>query len=207
MSARVRLYEQNTDERKLDEVVSVLERDGIIVYPTDTVYALGCSLKSSKGLERLARLKGIKPEKADFSLVFEDLSMLSEFATPLSTPQYKLLKRALPGPYTFLLEANNRVPKLFKRKKSSIGIRIPDNAIARAIAHRLGCPLITTSVHDDDEILEYTTDPDLIAERYGTQIDLLVDGGFGDNSASTIINLTGSEPEVIREGKGTLDIL
>lgn len=207
MAERIRLYEKNTDERKLNEVVSWLERDGVIVYPTDTVYALGCNLQSSKGFERIARIKGIKPEKADFSLVFNDLSMLSEFALPLSTPHYKLLKRALPGPYTFLLAANNRVPKLFKRKKSSIGIRIPDNEIARAIVEKLGVPLITTSVHDDDEIIEYTTDPELILERYDSRIDVMIDGGFGDNAASTIIDLTHPEPEVIREGKGSLDVL
>lgn len=207
MAEIVKLYEENPQGRILDRIQAVLEEGGIIVYPTDTVYSFGCDLSKPKALEKVARLKNTKLQKADFSIIFYDLSHLSDYTQQVDTPTYKILKRCLPGPFTFILNANNAVPKLFKNKKKTIGIRIPDNAIPRAIVDRLGRPIIATSVHDDDAILEYTTDPELIAEKYDQQVDLVVDGGMGNLEASTVVDLTSGSPVVIREGKGDLSLL
>ena len=168
---------------------------------------IGCDFSQKKALEKVARIKGLKLEKADFSLVCHDLSHISEFTKAIDTPTYKLLKRALPGPYTFILEASNLIPKIFKNKKKTVGIRVPDNPIALSIIKHLGRPLVSTSIHDEDEVIEYTTDPELIHEKYEQMVDLVVDGGFGDNYASTVIDCTQGEWEVIREGKGSLDVL
>jgi tRNA threonylcarbamoyl adenosine modification protein (Sua5/YciO/YrdC/YwlC family) len=207
MSELLKIHPENPSPRDISKIVECLENDGVIIYPTDTVYTIGCSLNSSKALERVAQLKGMKLEKADFSILFYDLSQLSEYTTPISTPVYKLLKRTLPGPYTYILNANNNIPKLFKRKKTTVGIRIPDNAIPIEIVKELGVPIVSSSIHDKDDLLEYTTDPELIFERYRKQVDIVIDGGFGDNSASTVIDATQSTPEVIREGKGPVDDL
>lgn len=207
MAELVKIYPENPNPKAISKVTEVLENGGVIIYPTDTVYSFGCDITKPKALERVARLKETKIEKANFSIIFSDLSHLSEYTKQVDTPTYKLLNRALPGPYTFVLQASNAVPKIFKNKKKTIGIRIPDNNIPREIVKALGNPIIATSVHDKDEIIDYTTDPELILEKYNKLVDLVIDGGMGDNDASTVIDLSGSAPEVIREGKGDLSIL
>jgi tRNA threonylcarbamoyl adenosine modification protein (Sua5/YciO/YrdC/YwlC family) len=201
------IHPDNPDQRKIAEAIKILKKGGVIVYPTDTVYAMACDLNNRKAVERMAQIKGIKIEKANFSLICHDLSNISDYTVQFGSNIYKMMKRALPGPYTFILNANNSVPKLFKSKKKTIGIRVPDNNIARMLVEELGNPLITTSVHDDDEVLEYITDPGLIHEKYKNILELVIDGGYGQNEASTIIDCTGNEPEVIREGIGSLDII
>jgi tRNA threonylcarbamoyl adenosine modification protein (Sua5/YciO/YrdC/YwlC family) len=201
------IHPDNPDKRKIDQAVQILKKGGVIIYPTDTVYSMACDLNSRKAVERMAQIKGIKVEKANFSLICYDLSHISDYTVQFSNYIYKMMKRALPGPYTFILNANNSVPKLFKSKKKTIGIRVPDNNIAKAIVLELGNPLLSTSVHDDDEILEYITDPELIHEKYANTIDVVIDGGYGQNEASTIIDCTGNEPEIIREGVGDISII
>ena len=203
---RIRLYEENVNAKQLDQVVDCLKKGGVIIYPTDTVYAFGADMYNSKAIEKISRLKKIS-ESANYSIICHDLSHLSDYTLQISNDIFRLMKRALPGPYTFILKANNQVPKLFHSKKKTIGIRVPDNVIASAIVEALGNPIVSSSIHDDDEVIEYTTDPDLIYERYEDQIDLLVDGGFGDNEASTVFDCTGDEIEILREGKGDLSIL
>ncbi len=202
MAELLRIYPENPNPKAIQKVVQVLKKGGVIIYPTDTVYSFGCDITKNKGLEQVARIKEVKLEKANFSIIFYDLSHLSDYTRQVDTPTYKILKKALPGPYTFILEASNTVPKIFKNKKKTIGIRIPDNAIPRAIVQELGNPIIATSVHDEDAIIEYTTDPELILEKYGNVVDLVIDGGYGDNSASTVIDLTEGKREIIRAGKG-----
>ena len=206
MAELIKIYEENIQPRQIEKVVSVLKKGGLVNYPTDTVYGLGCDITNIKALERIAQIKGIKLEKANFSFVCNDLSHLSDYIKQIDTPTFKILKRALPGPYTFILPGSNNLPKAFK-KKATVGIRIPDNNIARAIVDTLGNPIVSSSIRDEDDILEYTTDPELIFEKWQHLVDLIIDGGYGDNYASTIIDLTTSEPTVIREGKGSLDIL
>lgn len=205
MSELIKIYEDKPSEAAIKKVVEVLRSGGLIIYPTDTVYGLGCDITNSKALEKIARIKGIKLEKANFSFVCYDLSNISDYVKQIDTPTFKILKRALPGPYTFILPGNNDLPKEF-RKKKTVGIRVPDNNIAREIVKTLGNPIVSTSIHDDDEVLEYSTDPELIFEKWHNRVDLVIDGGYGDNVASTIIDLSGYEPEVIREGKGDIDI-
>jgi tRNA threonylcarbamoyl adenosine modification protein (Sua5/YciO/YrdC/YwlC family) len=202
----VRIHPDNPDLRQLARALEVLRDGGVIIYPTDGVYAFGCDATRQRAVERVARLKGIKPEKADFSLVFADLSHLSDFTRPVDTRTFKLMKSCLPGPYTFILNANTNVPKLFRNNKKTIGIRIPDNNICRTLARELGNPLISSSVHDEDEIIEYTTDPSLIHERYNDQVDLVIDGGYGLNTPSTIIDCTGDEPLLLRRGAGEVEL-
>lgn len=207
MAEIVKIYPENPNPKAVNRVVEVLKAGGVIVYPTDTVYSFGCDLNNNKAMDRVAWLKGLKKEKADFSIIFYDLSHLSDYTRQVDTATYKILKRCLPGPFTFILNANNTVPKIFKNKKKTIGIRIPDNNIPRDIVQALGNPIIATSVHDEDEILEYTTDPEFIAEKFAKQVDLVIDGGMGDNDASTVVDLTGDGPEIIREGKGDINML
>lgn len=206
MGQFVKLYNENPNPKEIDKIVKVLQKGGVIIYPTDTVYGLGCDITNAKALERVAKLKGVKLDKANFSFVCNDLSHLSDYVKQIDTPTYKILKRALPGPYTFVLPGSNSLPKTFKKRKT-VGIRVPDNNIARSIVEALGNPIVSTSIHDEDEIIEYTTDPELIFEKWQNLVDLVVDGGYGDNHASTVIDLTAEEPEVIREGKGDLDVL
>jgi len=201
----IELHPNNLDERKLKQITDCLAAGGVIIYPTDAVYSIGCDLNNSKAIEKVARLKGIPAEKANFSLVCEDLSHLSEFCKPINNTVYKLMKRALPGPYTFILDANTQVPKIFKSKKKTIGIRVPDHIVPREIVRLLGRPIIATSVHDDDDVIEYTTDPELIHERYKDKVDIVVSCGIGNIEASTIIDCTGGEPEVIRLGRGPIE--
>lgn len=206
MAQLLKIYEDNPNEAAVKKVVEVLKNGGLIIYPTDTVYGLGCDITNVKAVEKVAKIKGIKLEKANLSFICSDLSHISDYVKQIDTATFKLLKRALPGPYTFILPGNSNLPKLFKNKKT-VGIRVPDNNIIRAIVKELGNPIISTSIHDEDEVLEYSTDPELIFEKWQNQIELVIDGGYGDNVPSTIIDLSGNEPEVIREGKGDLDIL
>jgi len=205
MAKFIKIYPDNPNEKEIQKVVKILKDGGLVIYPTDTVYGLGCDITNTKALERIAKIKGIKLEKANFSFVCNDLSNISDYVKSLDTSSFKILKRALPGPYTFILEGNNNLPKEFKKKKT-VGIRVPDNSIALQLVKQLGNPIVSTSIYDDDELIEYTTDPELIFEKWQSKVDVVIDGGYGDNTASTIIDLTGNEPEVIREGKGSIDI-
>jgi len=201
------IHPDNPEKRKIEQVINTLKKGGIIIYPTDTVYSMACDLSNRKAVERMAQIKGVKIEKANFSLICYDLSHISDYTVQFGNNIYKLMKRALPGPYTFILNANTSVPKLFKSKKKTIGIRVPDNNIARMIVEELGNPLISTSVHDDDEILEYITNPELIHERYENTVDIVINGGYGQNEASTIIDCTSNDPEIIREGIGNINVI
>jgi tRNA threonylcarbamoyl adenosine modification protein (Sua5/YciO/YrdC/YwlC family) len=205
MAEFIKIYENKPSEAAIKKVVDVLKSGGLVIYPTDTVYGLGCDITNTKALERIAKIKGIKLEKANFSFVCSDLSNLSDYVKQIDTPTFKILKRALPGPYTFILPGNNDLPSAF-RKKKTVGIRVPDNTITLDIVRMLGNPIVSTSIHDDDEVLEYSTDPELIFEKWQHLVDLVIDGGYGDNVGSTIIDLSGYEPVVIREGKGDPDI-
>ncbi len=206
MAEFIKIYEDKPSEASIKKVVEVLRNGGLIIYPTDTVYGLGCDITNSKALERVAKIKEVKLEKANFSFICNDLSHISDYVKQIDTATFKILKRALPGPYTFILPGNNDLPKEF-RKKKTVGIRVPANNIALQIVAMLGNPIVSTSIHDEDEVIEYSTDPELIFEKWQHKVDLVIDGGYGDNVASTIIDLSGYEPEVIREGKGSLDIL
>ena len=206
MSQFIKIYDDKPNESAIKKVVDVLKNGGLIIYPTDSVYGLGCDITNLKALEKVAKIKGIKLEKANLSFICYDLSHISDYVKQIDTSTFKLLKRALPGPYTFILPGNNDLPKVFKNKKT-VGIRVPDNNIIRAIVKELGNPIISTSIYDEDEVLEYSTDPELIFEKWQNIVDIVIDGGYGYNIPSTIIDLSGYEPEVIREGKGSLDIL
>jgi tRNA threonylcarbamoyl adenosine modification protein (Sua5/YciO/YrdC/YwlC family) len=206
MAKLIKIYPENPNEKEIDKVVKVLKDGGLIIYPTDTVYGLGCDITNTKALEKIAKIKGIKLEKANFSFVCSDLKNLSDYVRQIDTPTFKILKRALPGAYTFILPGNNNLPKEFK-KKTTVGIRVPDNNIALEIVRKLGNPIVSTSIYDEDEVLEYTTDPELIFEKWQNLVDIVIDGGYGDNQASTVIDLSDGEPVIIREGKGSLDIL
>lgn len=201
----VRLFNENPNPREVRKIADVLRDGGIIIYPTDTVYGMGCDITNSKGVEQVARWKGIKVEKNNFSFICSDFSHLSDYTKPIPNGVFKLLKKNLPGPFTFILEANNNVPKYFKGKKKTVGIRIPNNNIIRDIVAELGNPILSTSIHDEDEILEYTTDPELIYEKYKDMVDLVIDGGPGELTPSTIVDCSGSDIEIIREGKGILE--
>jgi sua5/yciO/yrdC/ywlC family protein len=206
MAQFIKLYNENPNEKEIAKIVEVLRNGGLIIYPTDTVYGLGCDITNTKALEKIARIKGVKLEKANFSFVCSDLKNLSDYVKQIDSSTFKLLKRALPGAYTFIMQGNNNLPKDFKKKKT-VGIRVPDNLIARTIVERLGNPIVSTSIYDEDDVIEYTTDPELIFEKWQNLVDIVIDGGDGDNTASTVIDLSGDEPVVIREGKGDIDII
>ncbi|PKB18659.1 L-threonylcarbamoyladenylate synthase [Flavobacterium sp. 5] len=206
MAQFIKIYEDKPNEAAIAKVVKVLRDGGLVIYPTDTVYGLGCDITNSRALEKIAKIKGVKLEKANFSFICYDLSNLSDYVKQIDTSTFKLLKRALPGPYTFILPGNNNLPKEFK-KKTTVGIRIPDNSIALEIVRQLGNPIVSTSIRDEDEVIEYTTDPELIFEKWQNLVDIVIDGGYGDNVGSTIIDLSGDEPIVVREGKGDIDII
>ncbi len=200
----IKLYNDNPDPRQIEKIVKILKDGGVIIYPTDTVYGLGCDITNNKAVERIAKIKGVNPKKSNFSFICHNLSHLSEYTSHIDNSVFKALKRNLPGPFTFILNANNKVPKLFKNNKKTVGIRIPDNNIIRKIVEELGNPILTTSIYDNDDIVEYTTDPELIYENYKNLVDVVIDGGYGDNIPSTVINCTSGDCEIIREGKGRL---
>ena len=205
MSELIRVYEENPNPKEISKIVTILKNGGVVLYPSDTVYALGCDITNNKALERVAKIKGVKLAKANFSFVCKDLSNLSDYVRQIDTATFKLLKRALPGPYTFILPGNNNLPTVFKKKKE-VGIRVPDNSITQEIVSQLGNPIISTSIYDEDEVIEYMTDPELIFEKWGNRVDAIVDGGYGGNVASTVIDLTSGEPLLIREGKGSVEL-
>jgi tRNA threonylcarbamoyl adenosine modification protein (Sua5/YciO/YrdC/YwlC family) len=201
----IRIYPENPDERKIRQVVDCLRDGGLVIYPTDTIYGLGCDIFNTKAVEKIARIKGIKAQKNDFSFICYDLSHIADYAR-VGNSAFKMMKRVLPGPYTFILDANNQVPKLLNTNKKTVGIRVPDNLIPRLIVKELGNPIVTTSIKDDDEIIEYSTDPELIYEKFQHQVDIVIDGGYGGNVASTIVLATHDDFEVIREGLGDTSI-
>ena len=201
----IKIYPDNPNPRDLKIVTEELEKGGIIIFPTDTVYGIGCDIYQPKAVNKIARIKGVDPSKPNFSFICYDLSHLSDFTRHVDNSVFKLMKKNLPGPFTFILHASNKVPKLFERKKKTVGIRIPDNNIAREIVKELDHPIMTTSVHDEDEVIEYTTDPELINEKYKGIVDIIIDGGYGNNEASTVVDCTGDEPEITRQGIGILE--
>lgn len=201
----IRIYEDNPNEKTIAQIVEILRKGGVVIYPTDTVYGLGCDINNQKAIERVCEIRGIKPEKANLSFVCYDLTDISQYTKPFDTATFRVLKKALPGPFTFIFNASNQVPKLLSSKKKTVGIRVPENRIAREIVRQLGNPIVSASIHDDDEIMEYSTDPELIHEKYGSIVDAVIDGGYGGNIASTVVDLTSGDFEVIREGKGKLE--
>jgi tRNA threonylcarbamoyl adenosine modification protein (Sua5/YciO/YrdC/YwlC family) len=202
----VKIYNENPNDREIAKIVEILKKGGVIIYPTDTVYGLGCDIFNPKAVERLAQIKGVRLDKANFSFCCYDLSHISDFAKPINNSTYKLMKQCLPGPFTFILEANNNVPKLFKSKKKTVGIRVPNNNICRELVKELGNPIVTTSIKDDDKIKEYTTDPEDIYEKYGNMVDAVIDGGMSMNVPSTIVSCLGNDFEIIRQGAGIIDL-
>lgn len=202
----LRIYPENPNQSHIRKVVNVLEEGGIIIYPTDTVYAMGCDIRANKSIERIAGLKGLNPSNPDMSLIFHDMSQLSKYTVIRDNAVFKLLKRNLPGPFTFIVQANNQIPKLFKNKKKTVGIRIPDNQIVLELVKELDRPIITTSIHDPDEVIEYTTDPELIYEKYRDFADVVIDGGYGRNEASTVVDCTSDEIIIVRQGLGNLEL-
>ncbi len=204
MSAKfIKLYPENPDERKIREIADTLRNGGLVIYPTDTIYGIGCDIHNPKAIERVARLKNVKAEKANFAFICYDLSHITEYAK-VGTPAFKVMKKALPGPFTFILDASSKVPKFMNINKKQVGIRIPDNNIPRFIVKELGNPILTTSIRDEDEVIEYSTDPELIYEKFKNAVDIVIDGGYGDNVASTIVECMNDSFEVVREGKGDI---
>ena len=206
MAEFIRIYEENPNPREIQRVVECLRDGGLIIYPTDTVYGLGCDITNNRALERVAQIKGVKLAKSNFSFICKDLSNLSDYVKQIDNRTFKLLKRSLPGPYTFILPGSSNLPTVFKKKKT-VGIRVPDNNICTAIVEELSNPIVSTSIYDEDEVIEYTTDPELILEKWDNLVDMVIDGGYGDNIPSTVIDLTAGEPTLVREGKGSIDII
>ncbi len=202
----IKIYPENPNPRAIEQVVEVLRKGGLIIYPTDTVYGLGCDITNQKAIEAICRIRNIKPEKANFSFICYDLSHISDYIKPIDNTTFRVLKKALPGPFTFIFNANHNVPKLLSSNKKTVGIRVPDNNIAREIVKALGNPIVSTSIKDDDEIIEYSTDPELIHEKYENTVDMVIDGGYGENVPSTVVDCTNGEFEIIREGKGELEL-
>lgn len=198
----IKLYEDNPNQKEVDKVIQVLRDGGLIIYPTDTVYAIGCDALNVRAVEEICKIKGINPQKSNLSIICYDLSNISEYAR-VDNATFKLMKKNLPGAFTFILPTTSSLPKIYKNKKT-VGIRVPDNNIIRTLVHELGNPILTTSVKDDDEVVEYTTDPELIYERYQDVVDIVIDGGYGGVEASTVVDCTGDEPEIIRQGKSEL---
>ena len=198
----LKIYPENPNRNHIRKVVDVLEEGGIIIYPTDTVYAMGCDIRATKSIEKIARLKGLNPTNPDLSIIFLNMSHLAEYTIIRDNNVFKLLKRNLPGPFTFIVRANNQIPKIFKNKKKTVGIRIPDNNIVMELVRELGRPIITTSIHDQDDVIEYTTDPELIYEKYREFSDVVIEGGYGNNEASTVVDCTSGEIEIVRQGLG-----
>jgi tRNA threonylcarbamoyl adenosine modification protein (Sua5/YciO/YrdC/YwlC family) len=202
----IRIHPDDPSPRLIKQVVECLQDGGLIIYPTDTVYGLGCDVFKQKSVEKIARIRGVELKKHNFSFICSDLSHLSDFTKPIDRSTYKLMRRALPGPFTFILNANTSIPKLFKNKKKTVGIRVPNHNIPRTIVEELGNPILTTSIHDDDAVIEYSTDPELIYEKYKNQVDIVIDGGYGNLTPSTVVDCTSSIPEILRQGEGILDL-
>lgn len=203
----LKIYENNPNPKAIQQVVDVLKKGGLIIYPTDTIYGLGCDITNQKAIEKVCQIRGLKPEKANLSFICYDLSHISDYVKPIDTSTFRLLKKALPGPFTFIFEATSKVPKLLSSNKKTVGIRVPDNNIAREIVKQLGNPILSTSIHDEDEIMEYSTDPELIYEKYNKLVDIVIDGGYGGNIPSTVIDCTSGNFEILRQGKGILEEL
>lgn len=201
----IRLYEENPDPKRVRQIVDVLRNGGVIIYPTDTVYGMGCDITNQRAVERICKIKGINPKKHNFSFVCADLSNIAQYTRVITKPVFKLMKKALPGPFTFILEASSVVPKILHSNKKTVGIRVPDHSISRAIVEELGQPILSTSIYDEDEVIEYSTDPELIFEKYQNLVDVVIDAGYGQNVASTILDCTGEEVLVIRQGLGQLE--
>ena len=200
------IHPKNPNPRNFRILIDCLKNGGVVIYPTDTVYGMGCDIFNSRAVERICKIRGVKPEKANFSFICADLSHIAEYAKNIDTPVYKVMRKALPGPFTFILEANSNVPKLFKSSRKTVGIRIPDNNICLQIVKELGNPIMSTSIHDEDEIIEYTTDPELIHEKYKDIVDIVVDGGYGNNEPSTIVDCSAGDFEILRQGLGDLNL-
>ena len=205
MAEFIRLYEENPDPRRVRQIVEVLRNGGVIIYPTDTVYGMGCDITNQKAVEKICRIKGINPKKHNFSFVCADLSNISQYTRVITKPVFKMMKKGLPGPFTFILEASSQVPKILHSNKKTVGIRVPNHGIPKAIVEELGQPILSTSIRDEDEIIEYSTDPELIFEKYQNLVDVVIDGGYGSNMPSTILDCTGDEVVVVREGLGQLE--
>ncbi|GMQ27117.1 L-threonylcarbamoyladenylate synthase [Algoriphagus sp. oki45] len=205
MAEFIRLYEENPDPRRVRQIVEILRNGGIIIYPTDTVYGLGCDITNQKAVEKICKIKGINPKKHNFSFVCADLSNISQYTRVITKPVFKMMKKGLPGPFTFILEASSQVPKILHSNKKTVGIRVPNHGVPRAIVEELGQPILSTSIHDEDEIIEYSTDPELIFEKYQNLVDVVIDGGYGSNVPSTILDCTGDEVVLLREGLGNLE--
>lgn len=202
----LKIYNDNPNPKAIEQAVHVLRQGGVIIYPTDTVYGIGCDITNQKAIEKVCQIRGLSPQKANLSFICYDLTDISQYTKPFNTSVFRVLKKALPGPFTFIFNASGQVPKLLSSKKKTVGIRVPDNNIVREIVRELGNPIVTASIHDDDEILEYSTDPELIYEKYGEKVDMVIDGGYGDHVASTVVDLTNGSFEVLRDGKGDLDL-
>ena len=198
----IKIYPNNPNQREIDKVVKILQDGGLVIYPTDTVYAIGCDALNVRAVERICRLKGVNPQKSNLSIICYDLSNLSEYAK-VSNAAFKLMKKCLPGPFTFILPTSSELPKIYKHRKT-VGLRVPDNVIIRTLTQELGNPILTMSIHDEDELIEYSTDPELIHEKYERDVDVVIDGGYGGTEASTVVDCTTDEFEIIRQGKGEL---
>lgn len=203
----IRLYEQNPEPEKVRQIVEILRNGGVVIYPTDTVYGMGCDITNSRAVERICKIKGINPKKHNFSIICADLANISLYTRVISKPVFKMMKKGLPGPFTFILEASSQVPKILNSNKKTLGIRVPDHNVPRMLVEELGNPILTTSIHDADEVVEYSTDPELIYEKYLHQVEVVIDGGYGQNIASTVLDCTGDEVVVVREGLGRLEDL
>jgi tRNA threonylcarbamoyl adenosine modification protein (Sua5/YciO/YrdC/YwlC family) len=202
----LRVHPENPGERHLKIITDCLHSGGLVIYPSDTVYGLGCDITQIKAVDKIAKIKGIKREKANFSFICHNLSHLSDFTRPIPNHIFRLMRKTLPGPFTFILNANSNLPHYFQSNKKTVGIRIPDHLVPLQIVEKLGNPIMTTSIHDEDEIIEYSTDPELIYEKYRNMVDIVVDSGPGGNIASTIVDCTTDEPVIVREGKGDLSL-
>lgn len=200
----IKIHPETPSERRIGQIIDILNDGGVIIYPTDTVYALACAVDQKNAFEKICRIKKVQPAKAKFSMIFEDLSQVAEYTAQTSTPQYRLLKKHLPGPFTFILTASSRLPSHLKTSRKTIGVRIPDHNVSLAIIKALGKPLFTASLRTDDEVQEYYTDPEEIHDQYGKLVDVVIDSGAGTFEPSTVVDLTGEEPEVLREGKGEI---
>jgi tRNA threonylcarbamoyl adenosine modification protein (Sua5/YciO/YrdC/YwlC family) len=204
MAKLLSIFPDHIEEHKLQAAADALKKGGIVIYPTDTIYAMGCSIEQPQAIERLAKIKGIRVDKAVFSLIIHDFAHLTDYTMPLSNTVFKLMKHSLPGPFTFILQANANITRMMNSRRKTVGVRIPSNPVTLGLVEKLGCPLVSTSLHDDDEILRFPTDPDEIFNMFGDKVDVVINGGYGKNEESTVVDCTGEEPEIIRQGLGII---